>query len=434
VGAKIIHWVFKIQDPMNGSVCNSDPSRSREPRSRCERLLTMAPNRLVATGFWLTYSQSMLTKEEVLANLKDLGTLKRACVCLETHQDGGKHIHALAEYARKKDVSPKHFDLKDEHPNVIVWDRVVQYEQWLVNHWNYCHKEDESPLTVGDVPEISRKRTRNEVALECVEVARTEGVCAAQQHALKTFAADYCKAVSSYDKVFMREANAKQAKPARELDTFPNAPTPPENWRTIFLWGKTGCGKTQYARALLPKAKVVRHASQLAECRFSDGIIFDDFSVCHWPATSVIALLDWDVESGINVKYGCVTIPAETRKIFTYNGDLAAWCRPRGGMPSQFDRGDEMTDEQFAAVKRRFSFIHEVVTPLYGTADGPATVDPLPSVTRFPTEHYERQYAMFTPAKSVRQHASERFAKSWTAEKLDFLNIPPSPPPEAEWG
>lgn len=320
----------------------------------------MAP-KLNATAFWLTYSQSRLSKELVLAGLHALGTIKRACVCDETHGDGGSHCHALVEFAKKKTgVSTAHFDMQGEHPNIKVWDRVVQYEQWLVNHWEYCYKEDKAPLTEGAPPSADRKRTRDDCVRECVKVARTEGVISARAKAMELMAADYVKSVNSYDKVFMRECNQTDAIPAHPLSDFPSAPAIPENWRNLFLWGTTGCGKTQFARALLPNAVVVRHASQLAECDFRSGVIFDDFSVRHWPATSIIHLLDWDEGSGINVKYGCVTVPHGTRKVFTYNGDLVAWCPP----PPKDDK-EGMSHEQFQAVKRRFTLVYEVRVPLY---------------------------------------------------------------------
>lgn len=359
----------------------------------------MAP--INAHAFWLTYSQSTLAKQEVFDHLKTKGQTLRLIVCQETHQDGGLHIHALVEYVRKKCVLPSHFDLKEEHPNVKVWDRVVQYKQWLANHWQYCYKEDQNPLTEGSPPTADRgKRSRDDAVRECVEVARQEGLIAAQSRALDIIPELYLRS-AGFDRVFMRVANERDSVPARSLDEFSNKPTIPENWHCLFLWGLSGTGKTEYARALLPKAKVVRHTSQLTEVRWADGIIFDDFPVNHWPATSVIHLVDWEVESGIDVKYGHVTIPANTRKIFTYNGTLEEWCR----WDRKPDRG--MTDEQFAAVRRRFTLVHHVASPLFGLARNPSTVSSYRVVD---------DYAMFRGALPTRSiETEERFppAADW---------------------
>jgi len=355
----------------------------------------MPPARLQAYAFFITYSQSALTKAAVLEKLKAQGLTKRVVVGHEHHQDGNTHFHALVEYMRRKDVSTSHFDIQGEHPNIVMWTRSggSTYEVWMQNHWRYCFKEDESPLQEGGEPQPSRKRSRDDKVLECLEVARKDGVLAAQEKAKELFASDYCKSVNSYDRVFMREANVAPAIPARPVSDFQNAPSIPENWRNLFLWGDTGHGKTQYARALLPKAVVVRHRDQLKDCRFSDGIIFDDFAVSHWPPTAVIALMDWDEPSGIDVKHGHVVISPHTRKIVCFNGDLRKWCgapseepeEPRRGpcygrddvRPVIFKRGEEMTEEQYRAVRRRFTAVVHTTCPLFGehatlTTDPPA--------------------------------------------------------------
>lgn len=108
----------------------------------------------------------------------------------------------------------------------------------------------------------------------------------------------------------------------------------PEGWHVLFLWGKSGAGKTQLARALLPEATVVRHRNQLQDCDFSKGVIFDDFDVSHWPPTAVIHLLDWDECSGIDVKYGHAIVPPHTRKIFTFNSEPLKWI-PATATPEQ---------------------------------------------------------------------------------------------------
>jgi len=138
----------------------------------------------------------------------------------------------------------------------------------------------------------------------------------------------------------------------RNLTSFPKAPEIYPDWHVLFLWGGTGMGKTQFAKALLPEATIVRHRNQLTLCDFSKGIIFDDFDVSHWPPTAVIHLVDWDETTGTDVKYGYVTIPPHTRKIFTFNKRPDAW------VPLS------ITEEQFQAVMRRMHVI-EITERLY---------------------------------------------------------------------
>jgi len=142
-----------------------------------------------------------------------------------------------------------------------------------------------------------------------------------------------------------RDKRMRLAPPSRTLNDFKRHPDVPDDWRVLFIWGKSGVGKTQYAKALLPGATIVSHGDQLKDCDFSKGVIFDDFSVAHWPPTSVIHLVDWDEPRGIHCRYAHVVIPPYTKKIFTFNRLLDAWCPP------------SITEEQFQAVRRRIHVI-----------------------------------------------------------------------------
>ncbi len=88
---------------------------------------------------------------------------------------------------------------------------------------------------------------------------------------------------------------------------------------TLFV-GETKMGKTHYALAHFSNPLLVRHIDGLKKLSpDNDGIVFDDMSFRHWPTESVIHLLDWELASEINVRYGTLQIPARTRKIFTHN-------------------------------------------------------------------------------------------------------------------
>lgn len=343
----------------------------------------MPPAKLQAKAFFLTYSQSALSKEGIYQAVEALGRINRLVVGHEHHKDGNTHFHVVVEYVATKNVSTSHFDLQGEHPNIEMWSRAggSTYDVWLLNHWRYCHKEDQDPLKRGDEPSPTRKRSRDEMVAECVEVARSDGVPEAQKRALELFASDYCKGVNGYDKIFVRVSNAKSVNPARSVTDFTNAPLVPDNWRAIFIHGPTGHGKTQFARALLPNATVIRHRDQLKNCDFSKGIILDDFAVSHWPPTAIIALMDWDEPSGIDVKHDHVVLPQGTRKIVCFNGDLRKWCGAPSeniGEPSRgpvygygdkekvvFKHREEMTEEQYQAVRRRFTSVIRTTCPLF---------------------------------------------------------------------
>lgn len=309
-------------------------------------------NRLRATSFFLTYSQSSLAREPLSRFIAAQQRLKRAILGQEHHLDGNLHWHVLVEYEANKEVRTSYFDLGGEHPNIKVWKRSEgsTYEQWFVNHWKYCKKEDPTPFIVGEEPsqKESRKRKRDEVFSEAMDMARHESVKAAMDFLEANCPYDL---VTKYDQIYrtlvaVRNSFHGTQTPARSVSDFPLAPEIVDNWHCLYVNGPTGTGKTAWARALLPEATVVRHRDQLRDCDFSKGVIFDDFDVGHWPPTAVIHLLDWDEPSGIDVKHAHVVIPAKTRKIFTHNQEFSRWV------------SKDASEEQVSACRRRVHVVN----------------------------------------------------------------------------
>lgn len=87
------------------------------------------------------------------------------------------------------------------------------------------------------------------------------------------------------------------------------------------FWGKPGCGKTEYAKQLLPTALFVTHIDDLKDYDPAsyNGIIFDDMSFLHLPREAQIHIIDFDNPRSIHVRYGVAHIPMGTIKIFTTN-------------------------------------------------------------------------------------------------------------------
>lgn len=310
------------------------------------------PNRLRATGFFLTYSQSSLARDPLARFIAAQQRLKRAILGQEHHLDGNVHWHALLEYETQKEVRTTYFDIGGEHPNIKVWTRAEgsTYEQWFVNHWKYCKKEDPTPFIIGEEPSMkeSRKRKRDEVFSEAFEICRAASVEAAMHHLEVNSPHEFG---TKYDQIYrtmtaIRNQYCKIRIPARSASDFPFAPRIVDDWQCLYINGPTGTGKTAWARALLPEATLVRHRDQLRDCDFSKGVIFDDFDVGHWPPTAVIHLLDWEEPSGIDVKHAHVVIPAKTKKIFTHNCEFARWV------------SKDATEEQVAACRRRVHVVN----------------------------------------------------------------------------
>lgn len=307
-----------------------------------------ATGQVQAKCLLLTWSQApQLSKPVIEAHLRSLGDLESLVVGQEAHADGGVHFHACVIYREKIRRRPTAFDLLGCHPNVRAANsKRGPLDKCMMNYWTYVQKEDPNPLKIGPGP-TAPKRTRNEIYLQAAEIAATNSVDAALDYVRLNAAADYVTKLDSISRSLVSHRNKKtrHLAPARSLSEFANAPVIPDNWRVLFLWGKSGAGKTQFAKALLPEASIIRHRNQLTDCDFSKGVIFDDFDVSHWPPTAVIHLVDWDETSGIDVKHGYVVCPPHTRKIFTFNRIVDAWCPP------------SISEEQFQAVRRRMTII-----------------------------------------------------------------------------
>lgn len=246
----------------------------------------------------------------------------------EKHADGGLHLHAYVIYKKPRDTTYATFDLEGEHPNIKTHrpgrkDQQTSHEDCRT----YCSKEDPSPIIQGKFPTVSQKRTRDEVMREARELCVTESVEKALDFLHEGMPFEAAKNEDAFERTLTKRRRTIQSVPIppNPLSDYVNAPKIPENWRALYIHGETRCGKTQFARSLLPEATVVSLADQLRGVDFSKGIIFDDFDVWKWPGVSVIHLLDWDEPRGVNVKHAHVVIPPHTRKIVTFNEPIGKW-------------------------------------------------------------------------------------------------------------
>lgn len=351
-----------------------------------------------AKAFLLTYAQTTLTRERVVEALQH-PNVEYMVVAQEVHPEtGGLHIHAYVLYKQARDTTLRTFDIGGEHPNIKTHrpGRKSQYDSHVACR-AYVTKEDANPLVIGTFPanpEITRKRTRDDLMLEAREMCVAQSVEKALDFLHQQMPFETAKNEDTFERSLTKKRRGVLGAqvPARPISDFPAAPPIPEDWRALYIHGKTGSGKTQFARALLPEATVVSLRDQLRGVDFSKGIIFDDFDVYKWAGVSAIHLLDWDEPRGLDVKHGHVVIPPHTRKIVTFNEPLEKWVP------------EFATHNQVEAIRSRFTLV-------YGVPEGVKLFGPRPN------------YPMFAPSRQTSVVLEERF--------------PPSsivPPPEQEWG
>lgn len=123
--------------------------------------------------------------------------------------------------------------------------------------------------------------------------------------------------------------------------------------KPCVIYGPSGIGKTEFALSHFKAPLMVRHIDDMKElCAVHDGVVFDDFSMAHWPNQSKIHMVDLK-ESSIHARYGNVVMPAFMPRIFTINeySDLFGIKKERDGSYSM----DSPPDSIIKAIERRIN-------------------------------------------------------------------------------
>lgn len=116
--------------------------------------------------------------------------------------------------------------------------------------------------------------------------------------------------------------------------------------RPVLLYGPSGIGKTQFALAHFKSPLLVKEIDDLKKLTSKhDGIVFDDMSFKHWPAESVIHLLDIETSSSIHCRNTNARIPKGMKRIFTHNEQDIFYSQ-------------NVTQNQLSAIQRRFILVH----------------------------------------------------------------------------
>jgi len=131
------------------------------------------------------------------------------------------------------------------------------------------------------------------------------------------------------------------------IDQYKEPPVPLD--KAVMIFGESGIGKTNFARAHFKNPLLVRNIEQLKDfdAAAHDGIVFDEMSFTHWPPPSRIILLDMEFGAPIHCRYSNAYIPARTKRIFVYNNHDC------------FIRDDEtISDAQREAIERRLHIVY----------------------------------------------------------------------------
>ncbi|AXF50874.1 replication-associated protein [Stipagrostis associaed virus] len=277
--------------------------------------------RIRGQALLLTYSQTSLDQNDLAAFHHEQLPISYYLLANETHQDNGRHYHVYLETEKRFDITNvRRFDFGGEHPNT----QVPRNREATIN---YCKKE-------GDYWELGRPATNASRQQHlCEETTFSTGDCRNFEKEIDWI--DHCitnKIQFGYCARIWALHNIKPLKYITNDSIFNGVvthptlmlPIQPDPAKATVVIGPTGVGKTVWAkRNSIKPALLIRHLEDLKTVDWSylKTIIFDDMLFRHWPLQTQIHLLDWDEDSSIHARYGNITIPANTHKIFTCNED-----------------------------------------------------------------------------------------------------------------
>lgn len=204
--------------------------------------------RINAKNFFVTYPQiGDVTHQQIHDHLKTLAD--NVYSCLELHEDGHPHVHAIVSYNSKKDIRrPDYFDAAGRHPN-------IQACRNLSSSIAYLNKDGS---TLGEPP--GDARTSRAAAIQTLliqsqtpdafirgfeEIDPLRSII--HHHAVESFAA---KRYRRPDVYVPRPTSSFKTPSCLDRWVAENLFPSPERPKCLVLISPTRFGKTEWARSL----------------------------------------------------------------------------------------------------------------------------------------------------------------------------------------
>lgn len=226
------------------------------------------------------------------------------------------HLQCYVQFAKDHRFQ----QILNKHPR---WRKLQKCTGSPWSNYLYCSKEDKDPHEFGKRPKEPKGASNASLSFGEALSADTveEGICIIKKDCPR----DWCL----HGEAIRRNLISSKVQPFTHKWAMADFTAPEiQLEKATLLVGDTKLGKTHFALAHFKNPLLVRHIDNLKKLTTDqDGIVFDDMSFDHWPSGSVIALLDMELKSSLNVRYGTVDIPAYTRKIFT-NNKSDIWYKP----------------------------------------------------------------------------------------------------------
>lgn len=243
--------------------------------------------------------------------------IKHIVVAQEHHKDGNPHAHVAIKLARSFRTRDARFgDWNGNHPNVV---KPRNYKHWV----DYC-KKDGTFKEEGCSESRGRPTTTSEETVmgKAAVLSKLDFLIWAGVNRV-TYAEKIWDLAHTTDLITINDSCAIKGIMAPQLQAFKFD----MDWlgpKALILVGDSGCGKTTWSKLNAPKPCLfVTHIDDLKlfKATTHKSILFDDVSFKHYPIQSQIHLVDFFDTRSIHIRYGIVTIPSGTTKIFTCNED-----------------------------------------------------------------------------------------------------------------
>lgn len=231
--------------------------------------------------------------------------VSRILIAKEVGEQGTPHLQGRIVFKRAYRLA----GLKKLHP-AVHWEMTLARSDWL-----YAQKKGSEVII--DVNN-SKQGQRND--WENLKKDLVEGISETELWKEHTsLMIRYSKGIITAK----QKLNPKSDKSKFTLDDFKSW-TPITDWsKSHVIVGAPNIGKTEFAKAHFENPLLISHIDELDNFvpEFHDGLIFDDMDFKHLPVNSQKHLTDIDNDRAIHKRYTCVTIPKNTKKIFTCNED-----------------------------------------------------------------------------------------------------------------
>ena len=187
--------------------------------------------RVQAKGFFLTYPQCSLTKEQCLELLKSLPIktlISEYLVCEEKHEDGSPHLHVFLKYEKKILFKPNLWDISTFHGHYEVSKSAKSVIQYCTKDGNYISNFNVDAIKSHQPKKISKE----DFLLDPLDLIDS-GVLKPMQ--LKAFV---------QNQALFKMLNRKREHP--DLSELPC-----EKKRHPWIYGPSNCGKTTRMKQML---------------------------------------------------------------------------------------------------------------------------------------------------------------------------------------